>query len=262
MATRACWASRPTASTTSGPGCAPACSRRDAIIVSGGVSVGPYDVVRAAFQAYGTIDLWRVAVQPGKPFAFGTAGRRATTAATRTGRPRSCSGCRATRSRRFVTFELFVRPALRRLAGHRDDDRFRPVDRAVLGDDVRKSQGRRAFIRVRAERDATGSPVRDERGRVRVRLAGGAGGQGSHVLSALATADALAVDPRGRRRAAGRLGGRSLVAGPRLTARPAAILDAMDPSPAERTPRAPSVAVCRTSTGPGGRGWSTCRTSP
>jgi molybdopterin molybdotransferase len=45
----------------------------DAIIVSGGVSVGPYDVVRAAFEEFGSIDLWRVAVQPGKPFAFGTA---------------------------------------------------------------------------------------------------------------------------------------------------------------------------------------------
>ncbi len=44
----------------------------DALIVSGGVSVGPYDVVRAAFEAFGTVELWRVAVQPGKPFAFGT----------------------------------------------------------------------------------------------------------------------------------------------------------------------------------------------
>ncbi len=44
----------------------------DAIIVSGGVSVGPYDVVRSAFAEFGAIDLWRVAVQPGKPFAFGT----------------------------------------------------------------------------------------------------------------------------------------------------------------------------------------------
>ena len=46
-----------------------------------------------------------------------------------------------------------------------------------------------------AERDDRGSPRRDDRGRVHVRLAGGAGGQGSHVLSALATADALAVIP-------------------------------------------------------------------
>jgi molybdopterin biosynthesis enzyme len=50
-------------------------------------------------------------------------------------------------------------------------------------------------VRVQAERDPTGSPIRDEGGRVRVRLAGGASGQGSHVLSALATADALAVIP-------------------------------------------------------------------
>lgn len=167
----------------------------DAIIVSGGVSVGPYDVVRSAFEAFGTIDLWRVAVQPGKPFAFGTArapgddppheGRPATLLFGLPGNPVST----------FVTFELFVRPALRRMAGHREDAWYRPVDRAVLGDDVAKSSGRRAFVRVRAARDELGSPVRDDRGRVNVRLAGGAAGQGSHVLSALATADALAVIP-------------------------------------------------------------------
>ena len=50
----------------------------------------------------------------------------------------------------------------------------------------------------RVERDAAGRPVRDERGRVQASLAGGAGGQGSHVLSALATADALAVIPEAR----------------------------------------------------------------
>jgi molybdopterin biosynthesis enzyme len=93
----------------------------------------------------------------------------------------------------FVTFELFVRPAIRRLAGRRDV--LRPTDRAVLGDDVSKSAGRRAFVRVTAERDASGAPSRDERGRVRVRLSGGAAGQGSHVMSALVTADALAVIP-------------------------------------------------------------------
>ena len=47
----------------------------DALIVSGGVSVGPYDVVKTAIEAIGRIDLWRVAVQPGKPFAFGSAER-------------------------------------------------------------------------------------------------------------------------------------------------------------------------------------------
>jgi len=166
----------------------------DAIIVSGGVSVGPYDVVRAAFEEFGTIDLWRVAVQPGKPFAFGTArapgddgsdGRPATLLFGLPGNPVST----------FVTFELFVRPALRRLAGHRDDDLFRPRDRAILADAVTKSTGRRAFVRVSVDRDPSGTPIRDERGRVHATLAGGAGGQGSHVLSALATADALAVIP-------------------------------------------------------------------
>ena len=166
----------------------------DAIIVSGGVSVGPYDVVRAAFEEFGTIDLWRVAVQPGKPFAFGTA--RAPGDDSGDGRaPTLLFGLPGNPVSTFVTFELFVRPALRRLGGHRDDDLFRPTDRAVLADDVTKSAGRRAYVRVSVARDNVGSPVRDELGRVRATLAGGASGQGSHVLSALASADALAVIP-------------------------------------------------------------------
>jgi len=94
-----------------------------------------------------------------------------------------------------VTLELFVRPAIRALAGHPADRLGRPIDRAVLGDAVSKSHGRRAFVRVIAERDGRGSPIRDEAGRVRIRLAGGATGQASHVLSALAVADGLAVIP-------------------------------------------------------------------
>jgi len=156
----------------------------DAIIVSGGVSVGPYDVVKTAFESIGRIDLWRVAVQPGKPFAFGTADRPGG------GRPVLLFGLPGNPVSSVVTFELFVRPALRRLAGHRR--LLRPFDRAVLGDPVEKSHGRRAFIRVVVERDEHDRPVRDERGRLRARLAGG---QGSHVLSALAAADALAVIP-------------------------------------------------------------------
>ncbi len=155
----------------------------DAIIVSGGVSVGPYDVVRLAFEAIGRVDLWRVAIQPGKPFAFGLADRAGD-------RPVLLFGLPGNPVSSFVTFELFVRPALRRLAGH--PDLFRPPDRAVLEAEVTKSRGRRAFIRVIAARSTMGSPVRDERGRVVVRLAGG---QGSHMLTALAAADALAVIP-------------------------------------------------------------------
>jgi molybdopterin molybdotransferase len=156
----------------------------DALIVSGGVSVGPYDVVKTAIEAIGRIDLWRVAVQPGKPFAFGTAPRPGG------GAPVLLFGLPGNPVSSAVTFELFVRPAVRALAGRRD--LLRPVDRAVLGEAVTKSQGRRAFLRVEAERDETGAPVRDERGRVQVNLAGR---QGSHVISALAAADALAVIP-------------------------------------------------------------------
>jgi molybdopterin molybdotransferase len=177
--------------------CAGLVSGAEAIIVSGGVSVGPYDVVRAAFEEFGEMELWRVAVQPGKPFAFGTA--RAPGDDADPSRPPSLLfGLPGNPVSTFVTFELFVRPALRRLAGHRETDLFRPRDRAVLLESVSKSSGRRAFIRAVAERDAHGTPRRDDQGRVRVKLAGGAGGQGSHVLSALAVADALAVIPETR----------------------------------------------------------------
>ena len=153
----------------------------DAVIVAGGVSVGPYDVVKRAFEILGRVDLWRVAVQPGKPFAFGTApdGDREVLLFGLPGNP--VSG--------FVTFELFVRPAIRRLAGRRR--LLRDTDAGVLTEAVAKAPGRRAFLRVVVERDGDDRPIRDA-GRVRLRLAGG---QGSHVLTALAAADALAIVP-------------------------------------------------------------------
>ena len=160
----------------------------DMIVVSGGVSVGPYDVVRAAFAEIGRMELWRVAVQPGKPFAFGVVDRPDCGRTLLFGLPGNPVSS-------FVTFELFVRPAIRRLAGLPAARLTRAADRAVLLDAVSKSPGRRAFLRVVAERDGAGAPVRDAEGRVRVRLAGGGRGQGSHVLSALAIAEALAIVP-------------------------------------------------------------------
>ena len=131
----------------------------DLVVVSGGVSVGPHDVVRPAFERVGAGALWRVAVQPRPPVAVG----------------------------------LAARPPLRRLAGRPDADLLRPADRAILEEPIEKAPGRRAFLRVAALRERPGGPaLRDPDGRVRVRLAGG---QGSHVLSALAAADALAVVP-------------------------------------------------------------------
>jgi molybdopterin molybdotransferase len=160
----------------------------DAVIVSGGVSVGPYDVVRAAFAEIGRIELWRVAVQPGKPFAFGVVDRP-------DGGRTLLFGLPGNPVSSFVTFELFVRPAIRRLAGLPVSRLVRSTDRAVLLDPATKSAGRRGFLRVVADRDGAGSVVRDDAGRVQVRLAGGGRGQGSHVLSALAAADGLAVVP-------------------------------------------------------------------
>jgi molybdopterin molybdotransferase len=156
----------------------------DALVVSGGVSVGPYDVVKTAMETIGKIDLWRVAVQPGKPFAFGTASR------PDGGAPILVFGLPGNPVSSAVTFELFVRPAIRLLGGR--NDLLRPADRAVIEQPVTKSRGRRAYLRVEARRDDDGAPLRDDLGRVRVRLAGG---QGSHVISALAAADALAIVP-------------------------------------------------------------------
>jgi molybdopterin molybdotransferase len=156
----------------------------DVLIISGGVSVGPYDVVKTAMETIGRVDLWRVAIQPGKPFAFGVAPR------PDGGAPILVFGLPGNPVSSAVTFELFVRPAIRRLAGRRD--LFRPADRAVLREPATKSHGRRAYLRVVADRAHDGAPLRDDQGRVRVRLAGV---QGSHVLSGLAAADALAIIP-------------------------------------------------------------------
>ena len=163
----------------------PALDRVDAVIVSGGVSVGPYDVVRDAFEAIGSVELWRVAIQPGKPFAFGRSNPR-----ERDGRRAFLFGLPGNPVSTLVTFELFVRPVLRRLAG--DPERNGTLDRAITDDPLSSAAGRRGFLRVRVARLPDGSPERDERGRLRVSLSGA---QGSHVLTAMAAADALAVVP-------------------------------------------------------------------
>src|SRR5439155_25673478 len=135
----------------------------DLVIVSGGVSVGPYDRVRTAFQELGEVELWRVAVQPGKPFAFAT-----TVSAGPAGRPDRRApvllfGLPGNPVSTFVTFELFVRPSILALSGRRNF--LSPVDRGVLLDEAPKSAGLRAFLRVTTEREADGGVVRDEAGR-------------------------------------------------------------------------------------------------
>ncbi len=163
----------------------PAMERLDLLIVSGGVSVGPYDVVRSAFGEVGRVELWRVAVQPGKPFAFGRSQPRGVD-----GRQVLLFGLPGNPVSALVTFELFVKPALQRISGVTSPTL--DSDRAVTEDRLAKASGRRGFLRVTVARDDLGNPVRDDRGRLRVRHSGG---QGSHMLSAMASADALAIVP-------------------------------------------------------------------
>jgi molybdopterin molybdotransferase len=163
----------------------PAIERVDLLIVSGGVSVGPYDVVRSAFAAVGSVDLWRVAVQPGKPFAFGRTEPR-----SGDGRRVLLFGLPGNPVSALVTFELFVKPALRRISGVATATL--DTDRAVTDDRLSKGPGRRGYLRVVVARDGSGRPIRDDRGRLRVRQSGG---QGSNMLGAMAAAEALAVVP-------------------------------------------------------------------
>jgi molybdopterin molybdotransferase len=156
----------------------------DVIVVTGGVSVGARDVVKDAFERRGSVAFWRVAVQPGKPLVFGRAQRRPGAPA---GGPVLLFGLPGNPVSSYVTFELFVRPALRRLAGSSPGERV--TRRARLAERAAKNPPRRAFLRVRLE-----PPTRPGE----LPTARLAGDQGSHVISALAAADGLAVIPEGR----------------------------------------------------------------
>ncbi len=108
----------------------------DVLVSSGGVSVGERDLVKAALEAAGaTLGFWRVAMRPGKPIAFGRLGR--TVVFGLPGNPASA----------LVTFELFVRPALRHLAGLPGSGRT--VVRARLSAALRKPAGLTHYVRAR-----------------------------------------------------------------------------------------------------------------
>jgi molybdopterin molybdotransferase len=112
----------------------------DALVTTGGVSAGDKDHVRDALAEAGVVpDFWKVAMKPGKPLAFGTAG--AVPVFGLPGNPVSS----------MVAFELFVRPALLALAGAAVVTRPRaPV---VLPDGYRKPPGRAHYLRARLHRD-------------------------------------------------------------------------------------------------------------
>jgi molybdenum cofactor synthesis domain-containing protein len=153
----------------------------DALVTSGGVSMGDLDFVKVVLDRIGDMRWMQVAIKPAKPLAFGTV-------------PRPSGGEREARVPVFglpgnpvssaVSFELFARPGLRTLAGHTEV--LRPAVRAVAGEDLgRRPDGRTEFRRVVATITDGGYVVRS------------AGGQGSHHLAGLAAANALAVLPDG-----------------------------------------------------------------
>ncbi|MGW3622228.1 molybdotransferase-like divisome protein Glp [Streptomyces sp. NPDC000880] len=152
--------------------------RADLLVTTGGVSVGAYDVVKEALASVGDadvpgsgIDFRKLAMQPGKPQGFGSIGPEHTPLLALPGNPVSS----------YVSFELFVRPAIRALMGLRDV--HRPKVRAVLKADEPLSSpaGKRQFLRgVYDPESGTVSPV---------------GGSGSHLIAALAHADCLIVVP-------------------------------------------------------------------
>ncbi|MBO0922715.1 molybdopterin molybdotransferase MoeA [Cellulomonas sp. zg-ZUI222] len=142
----------------------------DLVVTTGGVSVGAYDVVRDALLADGAGELVHVRMQPGKPQAVGALAD-GTPVLALPGNPVSS----------FVSFEVFVRPLLRRLLGARHVHRRRLT--ADLAADLRSTAGRRRLLRARLDW-GSGRPV-----------AVLVGGPGSHLLGALAGADALVDVP-------------------------------------------------------------------
>jgi molybdopterin molybdotransferase len=134
----------------------------DVIVVAGGVSVGEKDLVKPTLQKLGAkLDLWRVAVKPGKPFMFGRLGR--TLVFGLPGNPVSA----------FVTFLLFARPALWKLGGRSSLEL--PHGRARLAEDLVNRGGRPHYLRG-DYKEGVFKPV---------------GRQESHALFALSQANAL-----------------------------------------------------------------------
>ncbi len=111
-----------------------ALAKADALITSGGVSVGEHDVVKTVLAKLGEINFWRVAMKPGKPQAYGIAD----------GKP--IFGLPGNPVSSLVVFELFVRPALLKMAGH--TELLRPTFKATLTETVTNRDGRVNYMRA------------------------------------------------------------------------------------------------------------------
>ena len=145
----------------------------DAVITSGGVSMGDYDLVKEILTELGDFNWMQVAIKPAKPLAFGVMSN--TPVFGLPGNPVSS----------MVSFELFARPALRRMMGRLDADR--PTISAIVDEPLkRQPDGKTHFLRVVVNQQGDGAWH-----------ARSAGGQGSHQLTAMAVANGLAILPDG-----------------------------------------------------------------
>jgi molybdopterin molybdotransferase len=157
-----------------------ACNVADLVLTSGGVSVGDEDHVCRAIQTEGQLHLWRVAIKPGKPVAFGTLD----------GTP--IFGLPGNPVAAFVTFLVLVRPFLKRMQGH--DCPLHPGLPVAAGFSVARAPYRRRYLRVRLVVDKTGTQqlvLHDK--------------QGSAMLTTLSWADGLVEIPEGEIVAEGQL---------------------------------------------------------
>ncbi len=143
--------------------------RGDCIVTSGGVSVGAYDVVKEVLSRLGTVRFDRVAMQPGMPQGFGRIGADGVPIFALPGNPVSA----------LVSFEVFVRPALRRMLGA--EPISRPTVSAVATAPMRSGKGKRQYVRAVLS-------VQDDRYVVEP-----VGGSGSHLMGAMAAANGLVV---------------------------------------------------------------------
>ncbi len=149
-------------------------ARCDAVLTSGGVSMGDFDLVKVVLDRIGAMHWMQVAIRPAKPFAFGRVGD--TPVFGLPGNPVSS----------MVSYEVLARPGLRRMAGRADADLRRPAVPSIVDDSGwgGAGDGRTTFARVEVDMGPDG--------RYHVRSAGG---QGSHQLYAMAVANGLAVVP-------------------------------------------------------------------
>jgi molybdenum cofactor synthesis domain-containing protein len=149
----------------------------DAVITSGGVSMGDYDVVKAVLSRIADVRWMQIAIKPAKPFSFGllASGHRRVPVFGLPGNPVSA----------LVSFELLARPALLQMMGHSTIDRSL-VQAIADGGLPRRPDGKVHYVRVLATFGADG--------RVHVEPVGA---QGSHQLAATSLANAIAVLPDG-----------------------------------------------------------------